>query len=295
MLSRGEIMSVDEKMITSAELEERKVANVPGDRLIGSADANKQIFDKLGLFLAERINDIITEIANSPAGKDKISEDDLAPTILEKLNLHTESDHTHSNKDLLDGITAEKLLGKEITLDLLRLESTTGEYVIFKLDSTGSLYINLYNKDGARINYFALADTYSKTTQPLTVASGGTASAVKRNSYSDDIKANSTYTSSIANRRCWFIPYLDMLFFSFTAVVKTPKDKFVKIAQLPKITEATQQYAIVPSALSVCSYAENSTAHWKGRARSDGSIEASCDTEQSNNVTIYVSGFCFLY
>lgn len=43
------------------------------------------------------------------AGKDKVAEADLEDTLKAKVNAAAEGNHSHSNKDVLDGVTAEKV------------------------------------------------------------------------------------------------------------------------------------------------------------------------------------------
>lgn len=62
---------------------------------------------KLTLTMGETF--VKTEDIGDLAGKDKVSEEDLSDALKEKVNAASEGNHSHDNKTVLDGITAEKV------------------------------------------------------------------------------------------------------------------------------------------------------------------------------------------
>lgn len=61
--------------------------------------------------LAGRVTTLEESVAGlgDMAGKDNVSESDLTPELAEKVNAAAEGNHSHANKDVLDGINAEKV------------------------------------------------------------------------------------------------------------------------------------------------------------------------------------------
>lgn len=61
--------------------------------------------------LAGRVTTLEESVAGlgDMAGKDTVAESDLTPELAEKVNAAAEGNHSHANKDVLDGITGEKV------------------------------------------------------------------------------------------------------------------------------------------------------------------------------------------
>ena len=281
--------------ITETELNNVSVESVQGEKLIGSATENKKVFDKMGRFLAAKINALIDAVKDVPIGPGSITEDYLANTVREKLELHAESDHTHKNKNLLDTITEDNLVNEMgIGTRQYTVKGTNGKAELIVTDQNNFMAYLKDNSDNI-LNSMKMNDTYASFEKPLDVNGGGTGSSVKRVSASNLLKANDKYCTSISSKRGWFIPYMDMVFFGFSASVKVPAGEFVKIAEIQKlpIVSSLSKLPAVPMALTVSNYSTTSLAYWKGKIKTDGSIEVACEKAQTTAVTIYVSGFYF--
>ena len=74
-----------------------------------AADAlTAAIGDKADKSVVEALQATI-EALGALANKDKVTEDDLDDALKEKVNAASEGNHSHLNKDVLDGITADKV------------------------------------------------------------------------------------------------------------------------------------------------------------------------------------------
>lgn len=69
---------------------------------------NAAIGNKADKSTVEAIQSTVNALG-SLAGKSSVSESDLDAALQEKVNAASEGNHSHSNKTVLDGITAEKV------------------------------------------------------------------------------------------------------------------------------------------------------------------------------------------
>lgn len=153
--------------ITKKDISNCHVQSVSGNRLTGTADENKKVFDNFPQFLAEKINSIISELAGT-SGATNINTtngtlQDVLDSYLASINdRYTKAaadakitSETHSlvqnvEVDLTTGvITVTKKDGTSTTIDTA-LEKVPATFELTENDTTGTAILVVTNQDGSQ-------------------------------------------------------------------------------------------------------------------------------------------------